>query len=237
MRRAPPGRWRYVRRVGPGGGPTLSIASLRRRLLSCILDAGIIAGPVAIGMLVYERFPAVRQCVRNTALHSRVMRLVGPGGGPKLPARWRSAMWVVSIVGAVVGRNWRGPGSRILKIRRVDARTGGSVTVRSALIRFAAGEAWRLVSARFCAPWQRRAAQRLSELESALKDLQEVHREDSEALQRATIDFYRARDIDPLGSWLWPLPGVLMPQVPALSSERRQTAYDWLAGTVVVRQK
>jgi uncharacterized RDD family membrane protein YckC len=50
------------------------------------------------------------------------------------------------------------------------------------------------------------------------------------------MDLYSDRGIYPLG-WLWPLPGILLPQVPALSSARRQTAYDWLAGTVVVREK
>jgi membrane protein insertase Oxa1/YidC/SpoIIIJ len=110
------------------------------------------------------------------------------------------------------------------------------VTVRSALIRFAAYEAWGRVSARVIAPWRRRTAHRLNELQSALKDLQDVHGEDPEALQRATMDLYSDRGIYPLG-WLWPLPGILLPQVPALSSARRQTAYDWLAGTVVVREK
>jgi membrane protein insertase Oxa1/YidC/SpoIIIJ len=86
------------------------------------------------------------------------------------------------------------------------------------------------------APWRRRAAQQLAELRLVLKDLEEVHGEDPEALQRARMDVNRECGIDPLG-WLWPLPGILIPQVPALSSERRQTAYDWLAGTVVVHQK
>ncbi len=43
---------------------------------------------------------------------------------------------VFGLVSEVAMRNSRSPGARIVGIRRADARTGGPVTVRSALIRY-----------------------------------------------------------------------------------------------------
>jgi uncharacterized RDD family membrane protein YckC len=48
---------------------------------------------------------------------------------------WGPTLTVFSFVTDALGRNWRRPGERLLGLRHVDARTGGPVTVRSALIK------------------------------------------------------------------------------------------------------
>jgi hypothetical protein len=43
-------------------------------------------------------------------------------------------IWGLSAGVGVLGRNQRGPSFRLLRLRRVDVRTGGRVSVRSALV-------------------------------------------------------------------------------------------------------
>lgn len=71
----------------------------------------------------------------------------------------------------------------------------------------------------------------------ALKDVQQAHRDDPEAQQRAMRDVYRSHGVHPLSSCPWQIPGIVIPSLPALWSPRRQTAYDGLAGILVVSQK
>lgn len=217
--------WRYVRPVSSGGVPVLSIAPLWRRLLASFLNGvvvlggiGGIAGVVTAGWRLVRRLPAVKRCLRSARLPSRLTGWARPGIDLRPPVRWIRAVWMATVVGAVVGRNWRGPGGRILQVRRVDARTGGSVTVRSALIAFAATAGWKRASARFYASRRGSADERLSALQPTLKELQQAHRDDPDALNRAMIDLYRTHDVNPLGSCRWQLPGLLLPQVPALLS-------------------
>ena len=186
--------WRYVRPVSSGGVPVLSIAPLWRRLLASFLNGvvvlggiGGIAGVVTAGWRLVRRLPAVKRCLRSARLPSRLTGWARPGIDLRPPVRWIRAVWMATVVGAVVGRNWRGPGGRILQVRRVDARTGGSVTVRSALIAFAATAGWKRASARFYASRRGSADERLSALQPTLKELQQAHRDDPDALNRARI--------------------------------------------------
>ena len=217
------------------------VAPLWRRLFAGVLDVvfalGGIGGLGAIGWHLCRRFPTVRRWVRAACDHMPDAALTRPGAKRNLPARWPRALWLASVAAAVVSRNWRGPGGRIMQLRRVDARTAGRVTVRSALINFAAAYGWKRVNARLYAPVKRRGELRLSELQPALAEVQRMYRDDPEARQRAIADLYRAHNVNPLSSCLWQLPGMAMPVLPALWSRRRQAAFEWLAGTVVVRQK
>src|ERR1700722_15244101 len=62
---------------------------------------------------------------------------VSDGGKRELPRWLFRTTTAVGQAAAVPARNWRGPGSRVLGTRMADLRTGGPVSVRSALIRAA----------------------------------------------------------------------------------------------------
>lgn len=225
---------------------------------------GGIGGVVAAGWWTSRRLPALKRWSGSERVSSRLTAWARSGGDrtawprsgadrtawarsggdgkPPLPvdtamARWTLALRVTSLAGAVMARNWRGPGGRIMQVRQVDARTGGPVTVRSALIGVAFTEGWRRAAPRLFAQQRSRAQQRLDELQPALKELQHTYRGDPDALNQALSDFYRAHQVNPLRSCLWQLPGLALPQLPALWSARSQTAGEWLSGTVVVHQK
>lgn len=229
---------RYVRQVRLSRVPAVSAASPGQRLFALSLDAGIslfgMGVLAATGVVVYRRSPAARRTLRNA--RPPVMALGRRESPLELPPRWRQAIWAVLAAEAVVGRNWRGPGDRIVRIRRVDARTGGPVTIPSAVVRFAAVQTWTHISARYSAP-QRRTAERVRSIGLALEDVQQAHSEDPEEQQQAMPAYYQAHRANPLSSLPWALIGIVMPSLPALWSPRRQTAFDRLAGTVVVRQK
>ncbi|MBV9820319.1 MAG: hypothetical protein JOZ07_18460 [Solirubrobacterales bacterium] len=81
------------------------------------------------------------------------------GGRRLTPARgFRFGLQALGLVAAVAARNWRGPGQRLLGIRRIDARTQGPVTVRSALTSRLVTMAWEAGAARVPVPGQRGAA-------------------------------------------------------------------------------
>jgi hypothetical protein len=54
-----------------------------------------------------------------------------------------SAAWSPSSGLVVAERNWRGPGFRVVGVRRVDAQTGGAVSVRSALLGVLFDQVWQ----------------------------------------------------------------------------------------------
>jgi uncharacterized RDD family membrane protein YckC len=218
--------------------PALNIASLGQRLLAGVINAAIMIAAVPAAYVIAKRidrlFPAVLPALR-TRINSR---LTAPGKPATRAGRlegWPRTLWIASTIGTVVARNWRSPGRRIVRIRRVEARTGGPVTVRSAAIRLAATEGSRRVNNWWSGPRRRRAMQRMDDLQPGLKDIQRAHRDDPEALERAMMDFHKAHDVNPLRACLPLVPGMLLLSLPALLSRRRQTAIEWLAGTVVVR--
>src|SRR5262249_55443491 len=85
---------------------------------------------------------------------------------------FKVAVPIASLVSSVMSRNWRGLGFRALHLRRVDAHTGGRVTVRSAIagdtLKFALGPATRwLFGSRM-----RHEQERLRALQPQMKDIQ-----------------------------------------------------------------
>jgi hypothetical protein len=126
----------------------MRVASLRLRLLAALVDAAVvIGGLVAVvglafaGAVAYARFrrdedddedeqeddadgdkqdePSDMHCTTGEFHQS-----------PEL----RAALYGASAGLAVANRNWRGPGFRVVGLRRVDAQTGGIVSGRSALM-------------------------------------------------------------------------------------------------------
>jgi hypothetical protein len=81
---------------------------------------------------------------------------VDPGDVAERLRRWRWGILVVTLPLAVRGRNWRGPGYKILGLRAADARTGGPVTLRSAIIRWGVATAFGQLSQQGARAWRRR---------------------------------------------------------------------------------
>jgi hypothetical protein len=136
---------------------------------------------------------------------------------------------------AIASRNWRGPGYRWVGLRRVDARTGGNVTVRSALIGNSYDEAWHAAWRQLFASRVRRGRTRLEALAPQLRAVQRTHDNDPQARQKAVSEFYKTHDVNLAGGCGWLLAGPLVSQlVVALSSRGGRTIRDRITGTVVV---
>jgi hypothetical protein len=154
--------------------------------------------------------------------------------------KWEPSPRLFRTIGAlgqaapVPGRNWRGPGSRLLGTRLADARTGGPVSVRSAFIITAVSA----IQQEAIRPLIRRAVSRMNARSAALKPrIDEVRRAtagDARAQQRALMDLYKAEGVNPLGGCLSPLAAGFAFNLPALWSPRHQTIGERLAGVVVV---
>jgi uncharacterized RDD family membrane protein YckC len=97
----------------------LNIASLRRRLLAGLIDLAVFL-PVGAGAAV-----AVYKLLRSSAR-------------PSLPfaRHWRAATDAAGLPIAVAFRNSPSPGARALGLQYVDARSGGPVSVRGAVVRY-----------------------------------------------------------------------------------------------------
>ena len=67
-----------------------------------------------------------------------------------------------SVAGNIGFRNWPTPGMRLLGVRRVDAATGGPVTVRSAMIGQLTTELFGALMSEITRPARQRSAERMS---------------------------------------------------------------------------
>lgn len=213
----------------------LAIASLRRRLLATLIDLGLtLSMAAALGAAAVKLYPFYRRRRSPGRAPGASERDLLAKRGLDLASRHRRAIWAFSLIASVRTRNWRGPGARMLRIRRVGGSDGGPVGVRSALTRFAFEESWKALSRRLHQPAEDRSQQRIGALEPELRRLQEEYAGDSDARQRATMDFYEANNVNPLSSCGRQLPMIFAAQATALWSKRNQSLADRLAGTVVI---
>jgi hypothetical protein len=108
-----------------------------------------------------------------------------------------SAAWSPSSGLVVAERNWRGPGFRVVGVRRVDAQTGGAVSVRSALLGVLFDQVWQAVT-------------------------RSLFR--TQARQRRVGELYQANDVNPLAGCSWQLARAVISQlILALGSRRGRT--------------
>lgn len=182
--------------------------------------AGVISGLfgltllAAIGglaaLVVVKAQPAARRLRLDRFAAARGKALAD--GWKRSTERHRNELFVWSLLGGIKTRDSRSPGQRIMRLRRVDARTGGPMTVGSAVIRFCAARLWLAGAARVTAPIRRREQERW------------------QALGPASVKDRRVR---PTSCWLW-IVAMAAPLVPALVKPRYQSLFDRLAGTVVI---
>lgn len=217
----------------------LVVAPLRRRVLAGLID-GVVAlagfcSVVGLGAALAMKAPALRRRWRSR-VKQRALRDLDdrPAWGS---SRMRLAFPLLWLVMGVVGRNWRGPGFRMLHLRRVDADTGGPVAVRAAVVRSVVAQGRSAVLSRLFAPLTRRQTDRIQSHAPELKEIHARHRGDPEALNDALMEFYRENKLNPLASCGWilvPPLVALATDAPTLRSPLRQGLADRLAGTVVV---
>jgi hypothetical protein len=158
------------------------------------------------------------------------------GGDGKLPLR--AQMMLLEVVGLTLELdriNRRSLGTRVMRIRRADARAGGPVSARSVLIRHLAQKASGAVLGPLASRGTKRYSEQMQALQPELKRLQRAHSDDKAALQEALMRLYQEHNVRPLRSCLPPLViSVCAQRLPMLLSPRRQNLPDRLAGIVWV---
>jgi len=216
------------------------IASFRRRLLAKVLDllGGLAILATVLALLVGLVAGAVRL---------GLPRALPPSPPAWLRPKWMTArrlevgVWLVGSLESVAGRNRRGIGARALGLRRVDARTGGRVAVRSALVRLAFTEARRVLLGRAIRPWSRAQNERAARVAPRAQEIVREHRDDRERRNEAVMKLYRESGTRTAPSCLAPFAASLaltyLTDLPMPWSARGQSLEDWLAGTVVVVER
>jgi hypothetical protein len=216
--------------VADGVPDGLRIASLRRRHLATLVDVGVplsgfflslaaMFGGAILRRRKDDESPEDDQCATGESVWER-----------RLASRqWRLGMNVVFAGSAVLLRNSRGVGARVAKIRRVDARTGGPVTVRSALIHYGVNQGWNWLNQRIIRSERRSAA-----VTAELEQIRDAHRDDPEGRIHAQMKLYKERKMSPFRSCTWQLPGLVARELVILGTPRHQSLPELIAGIITV---
>jgi hypothetical protein len=226
--RAVAGRdWEWEPVAMASGG---QVASLEQRAAAALIDAGLFTAALcaavggAVGIAVAldrrsdlkDRLEGIGDRARTALESERVKRSLG----------------AASFLANVGLRNARSPGMRGMHLRRADARTGGPVTLRSAIIGQVCHWAWGRISPRLWRPrWERHQA-RMHDLQTELQELRRQHPDDKEA----EAAFYSShKNVIPKGCCVWIVLSHAVQTLPTLFTPRRQTLWEWVAGIVVLR--
>jgi uncharacterized RDD family membrane protein YckC len=209
----------------------LKIASLRRRALAGLVDVGAFLAVVGIVGAAWATIGPLRRLAetRLRALEDKPADWSGPAFIHD--RRVRGGLQMLSVVLAIVGRNWRGPGARTAGIRRVDERTGGPVSVRSAFVRYGIVTAGQWLRKGLLKPLNERVDLRRRALEPQLRELREKYAANPEAMGKEMAGLHELSCLPSLGAMLVTS---LAGAVPTLLSPRNQSIADTLAGTIVV---
>ena len=151
--------------------------------------------------------------------------------------QFRRASWIWSFCGPGLTRNWRSPGKRAMHIRRVDAPSGGPITLRSALVASCVATTWKLLGAAVFRPLDRQRDQSAQTLRAQMQLIQEQYDDDSREQQERMEAAARTHGVSCLKPLVCRLPLIVGPLLPALWSERNQTLTEFLAGTVTVIER
>jgi hypothetical protein len=209
-------------------GQRLEPAPLRDRFAAGLIDSGGaigLLGGVAVAGLE-QLWPDALERLRGVAAGLR--RFVDWTNSP----HGRRANQVVTVIWGVAMRNTRTPGMRIMRLRRVDARTGGPVTLHSALRRAAFGMAWSACAKRVTHPTFERYRARAKQAQDDLEAYRRTHSGDP----RADAEFYSAQRGLPGASCCGTILALYaIQQVPVTFTSRRQDLFGWASGTMVVR--
>ena len=150
----------------------------------------------------------------------------------------RAAVWGAGAGLAVAGRNWRSPGFRVVGLRRVDAQTGGPVSVRSVLIGLVLDLVRQSATRPLFQARARRERDRKNELAPKLKEIERDHVADPQARRRAVRAFYKENKFNPFAGCGWQVAGPILSQLVLAGAIRNgRTVHDRLTGTIVVTDR
>jgi RDD family len=203
----------------------LKAAPLWRRLAALVIDAAVFLTPTIGGgagaALLYMKWKGRDDPELDWS-------------PPKLSRRWQLVLAGLSVAIEVPSRNWRSPGYRALGLRCVDVRTGGPVSIQSAVIRSLAAQAFSQSTRTLLRPWDERRRERLVAAHAELEELRRAHPRDREAMKGEVRNVFERHDVSPAHSCLLPLAAVVPPNLSAAFSPLHQTPWERLAGIVVV---
>jgi uncharacterized RDD family membrane protein YckC len=215
----------------------LKLASPWQRLAAGLIDALICLTTFGLGIALWSK---LRLRLGRRGAHAgksaRGRALATATREQRMPSMAMRIVSATAPTGGVAWRNARSPGARLMGIRRVDAATGGLVSVRSALVSRFVSQLCSRVTGYISGPIALRNAEALKRAAPLFDEIRAQHADDPEALQRATTDVYRDLDLHPVRGCLPPLAGLALPLLPALFSRRHQTLPQKAAGILVVRE-
>jgi uncharacterized RDD family membrane protein YckC len=233
---------------GADAGAALVAASLGRRLLAALIDliaflAGLAASALSVAVLANAgvlawlgRSRPARHAGRRISERLAREDVGVPGPSPLESTRGRLALYAFGLTTAVWSRNLRGPGYRVLGLRRVDALTGGPVGIRAALVRHLVEQSRSALLARILAPIKRQDQARRREATTEMRRLISEHTGDPQPLLTAMNE----QRIRPRSSCLWALPKLLATyatDAATLSGPDKRSLADKLARTIVTIDK
>jgi hypothetical protein len=231
----------------------MRVASLRLRFLAALVDVAVVLAAMAAlaglgiaGVGVYGRVrgddrrqedqqEGVEQDQPDGDGEDEPVDLHRTAGGAAQPSWLEAALAGAGAGLAVAGRNWRGPGFRALGLRCVDAHTGGTVRVRSALRGAWFDQAQQTAARQLFSSRARRERARVSALGPQLRAVQRKYAGDPQARQKAVMDFYKTHEVTPFAGCGWQLAGPALSQLAlALGTREGRTIRDRLTGTMVI---
>jgi hypothetical protein len=241
-------------------------ASLNERLLAGLVNAAVaillVASVVGLGIggvVAYARIrsgedeegadhgevqydvPPLDFCAEGHGVDEQHDRPGGVRRGPEeifQSPLVRAALWGASTGLTIGDRNRRSPGFRVVGLRRVDARTGGPISVRSALVGVLFVQARQAAAKPLFRSRARREQERTAEMAPKLKKIERDYALDDEARQQALMEFYNANEANPWNGCAWLIAGQILSQLLiAVAIRDRRTLYDRLTRTIVVRDR
>jgi hypothetical protein len=230
----------------------MRIASLRLRLLAAVVDAVVIIGGMGAlvglgvaGVLAYARVrgdkdeqAGDKERERDGHEHDEACEIHRTPREFRESADLHAALSGASASLALAGRKRRGPGFRVVGLRRVDAHTGGIVTVRSALISVLFDQAWQAATGPLFASRAQRHKDRMTAVRPQLETVEREYADDPAARQRAAMEAYKANDVDPIRMWGWLLARPIVSQlVLVIGSRGRRTVRDRITSTCVIHER
>jgi RDD family len=205
------------------------VASLSRRMVAGAVDGVILligwGAAIFVASNARRRWARARGRAQDSSVPVRMMGSMNTSAS----GAWRALNLAMP--------NWRSPGLRVLGLRRVDARTGGPVGARQAIVRSLADNLERGLWHELIRPATERAELRQRAANDEIARMRETRPDaDPEELNRDALAI-QAR----LGASCAPTRRLLLPLafnwLAMLQSRRRQLPGERLARTVVIRER
>jgi hypothetical protein len=198
-----------------GDSTTLSIAPETLRLKALLWDMAT-TQPVELSVW-FAVLSLLR--ARDERLATRYKRV------SSAMSSWR---WVI------LERNSRTYGERRVGIGRVNARTGGPITIRAAFARLAWIEGLDWIAKQPLHRANEQMSERMRQLEPEIMRLKELHAGDRAARDAAVINLYKSRKINPFVPIAYLVMRVAVVIAPGFLTAHHQAQLARLVGTVVV---